>query len=56
MVCYRKDPNVLELIVPQEFEQFPPQERNLEVVINCHMRCGGVVCYYPLAISFGDGI
>ena len=56
MVCYRRDPDVLQLIVPQEFEQLPPQSRGFEVVTPCHMRCGGVVAYYPLAISYGDGI
>ena len=56
MVCYRRDPDVLQLIVPQEFEQFPPQQEGMEVVTHCHMRTGGVVVYYPLAISYGDGI
>jgi hypothetical protein len=56
MVCYKKDPKNIELIIPQEFEQFPPQMKNLEVVIPCHARCGGVVAYYPLSVSYGDGI
>lgn len=56
MVCYRRDPDALELIVPQEFEQFPPQQENLEWTVPCHARCAGVVAYYPLSISYGDGI
>lgn len=56
MICYRRDPEAVELIVPQEFEQFPPQQRNLEWVVPCHARCAGVVAYYPLSISYGDGI
>lgn len=56
MICYRRDPDAVELIVPQEFEQFPPQQRNLEWVVPCHARCAGVVAYYPLSISYGDGI
>lgn len=56
MVAYRRDPDVLQLVIPQEFEQFPPQQRGLEIVTPCHARCGGVVVYYPLAIAFGDGI
>lgn len=56
MVCYRRDPDALELIIPQEFEQFPPQQENLEWTVPCHARCAGVVAYYPLSISYGDGI
>jgi hypothetical protein len=53
-VAYKRDPGVLEAVVPQEFEQLPPQERNLEFVINCHARCGGVKVYKPLACVYGD--
>ena len=56
MVCYRRDPEALELIVPQEFEQFPPEREGLEWEVACHARCAGVVAYYPLSISVGDGI
>lgn len=55
-VCYRKDPDALQLIIPQEFEQFPPQQRGLEFVVPCHGRIGGVVAYYPMSISYMDGI
>ena len=56
MVAYRKDPDALELIIPQEFEQLPPEKRGLEMLTDCVARCGGVVVYYPLSISYGDGI
>lgn len=56
MICYRRDPDAVELIVPQEFEQFPAQQENLEWTVPCHARCAGVVSYYPLSISYGDGI
>lgn len=56
MICYRRDPDVLQLVIPQEFEQLAPQQQMLEIVTPCHARCGGVVVYYPLAISTGDGI
>lgn len=56
MICYRKDPEVLTFEIPQEYEQFPPQERGLEYVVPCHARNGGVIIYYPLAIAKGDGI
>jgi hypothetical protein len=56
MIAYRRDPMALEAIIPQEFEQFPPQEKGLEYEIPCHARCGGVVFYYPLSMAIGDGI
>lgn len=56
MVCYRRDPDALMLVIPQEFEQFPPQQRGLEFLIPCHARCGGVQVFYPLSIAYGDGI
>lgn len=56
MVVYQKDPEVLELVIPQEFEQFPPQARSLSFVVPCHARCGGVAVYYPLACVYMDGI
>lgn len=55
IVTYRRSPDVLSLELPQDFEQFPPQERNLTFVVNTHGRIGGVLVYYPLAISYMDG-
>lgn len=56
MVAYRKDSNALEFYIPEEFNQLPPEKRNLEVIVDCVARCGGVVVFYPLSISYGDGI
>lgn len=56
MLVYRRDPDALQLIIPQEFEQFPPQQEGLEVITPCHARCGGVVVYYPLSMAYADGI
>jgi hypothetical protein len=55
LVCYKRDPEVLSLVIPQEFEQFPPQARNLEFVIPTHSRIGGVSVRYPLAMAYMDG-
>lgn len=54
-VAYEKSPQVLEAIVPVEFEQFAPETHNTEVVTICHMRTGGVALYYPKAICYFDG-
>lgn len=53
-LAYKKDPEILESVIPQEFEQLPPQARNFEFVVNCHARCGGVKVYQPLAMKYGD--
>ena len=55
-VAYRRDPEVLTLEVPSDFEQLEAEKRNLEYVIDCIESFGGVIIYYPLSISFGDGI
>lgn len=55
LVCYKRDPDKLTLEVPQDFEQFPEQERNLEVVVPCHSRVGGVIIHYPLSLAYADG-
>ncbi len=39
-----------ELVMP--FTQLPPEARNLEFVINCLAKSGGVQVYYPLALLF----
>lgn len=55
MVAYRRDPEALTLEIPQDFEQFDPQPRNLEFVVPCHSRIGGVLFYYPMSAVYGDG-
>lgn len=54
VLAYAKDPEVIEAIVPQEFEQIPPQLRNFETLINCHARCGGVRVHHPKAFAYMD--
>ena len=56
MMAYSMSPDHLQGAVPQEFEQLPVQERNLEFIVPCHARVGGVQCYYPLSVAYGDGI
>ncbi len=55
-LVYKRDPEICELIIPQEFEQMPPQARNLAFIIACHMRLGGVSVYYPLGMEYVDDI
>lgn len=55
-VAYKRDPDHLEGLIPQEFEQFPPEQKGLTFNVACHARIGGVVFYYPLSMCVGDGI
>ena len=55
-VCYKRSEEVLALVIPQEFEQLPPQAKNLEFVIPTHSRIGGVRVQYPLAMAYMDDL
>lgn len=56
MVAYRRDPDALELFLPEEFTQLEQERRGLEFVTDCVATCGGVVAYLPFSIAYGDGI
>lgn len=43
-----------DLVSP--FEQLPVQARNLEFVVNCLARTGGVQIEYPLAFAMAEGV
>ncbi len=53
-VIYKRDPSVLEGVVPMDFRQEAPQARNLEFVVPCRARCGGVKIYQPAAVRYAD--
>ena len=55
-VCYKRDPEVLQLVIPQEYEELPPQPKGFSFHIPCHARVGGCVVYYPLAMAYMDGL
>ncbi len=54
IMCYARNPQVLEQIIPQDFEQLPPQARAYSFIINCHARHAGVQVRYPKAIAYMD--
>lgn len=54
MVLERNEEN-LSLVIPQEFEQLPPQMVNLMFKIPCHMRIGGLRVSYPKSVLALDG-
>lgn len=55
MVGYIPDSQFISLVENMPFTQFPPQARNLELVVPCMGKSGGVVCKYPLTVQYGDG-
>lgn len=55
-ICYKRSPDKLTGEVPQEFEQFAPEQKGLEYTVACHQRVGGVVVYYPLSMLYIDGV
>lgn len=56
MIAYRNDPEVIQTVIPQELEIFPPQAKNMAFSVPCHARYGGVRVRYPLAISIRRSI
>lgn len=55
-MAYEKNPDNLAMSIPMDFKQHPPQSRNLEFVINCEARVGGLIVWRPLTIAFMEGI
>ena len=55
-LLYRADPEVLELVIPQEFEVLPPQVRNFAFKVLCHGRTAGTVVYKPLGLRYITGL
>jgi len=53
-IAYARTAEVLEAVLPIQFEQFPAQQEGLEYVIPCHARCGGVKIYQPAAMQYAD--
>lgn len=56
MVAYKKDPKVLKLVIPQDFESMPPQQKLMTFVIACHLRFGGVDWRQPMAARYIDNV
>lgn len=55
-MIYTKDPDKIAHEVPMAFLQHAPQERNLEMVVNCEGRDAGMTIYYPFSACLVYGI
>lgn len=56
MVAYVRNPLVVAAILPQEYTEMTPEQRNLEMLVNATASIGGVVARYLFAIVYMDGI
>lgn len=50
-MAYKKDPRVVELVIPQPFEMFEPERKGMTFFVACHSRIGGVTVRYPKACA-----
>lgn len=53
-IVYKRSPEVLEGVVPLQYEQLPPQARGLEMIVPVVGRAGGVKVYHPEACRYID--
>lgn len=51
----KKDPKVLQALLPLPFYQMAPEQRGMGFVINCDARVGGVIYRRPKAWRYMDG-
>jgi hypothetical protein len=56
MVGYIPDSQFISFVENQPYTQYPPQAKNLELVVNCKGKSGGVICKYPFTVAYADGI
>jgi hypothetical protein len=55
-MAYKRSPDKMSHEITMPFTQHPEQWRNLEAVIPCESKTGGIIVYRPLAISFMEGM
>lgn len=55
-MAFNRSPDKLTHEIPMMFTQHEQQAQNLEFVIPCEMRTGGVIVYRPVSISFMEDI
>jgi hypothetical protein len=56
MVAYNRDKRFVRHMISQEFTQMPAQYEKFEFSVDCTAKSAGVICPWPLSVSFGDGI
>ena len=54
IVCYKRDPNILELEIAGEFEMGAPLAEKRGFSVQCSAWVAGVQVYYPLGMAYAD--
>jgi hypothetical protein len=55
MVAYVRDPDVMHLSIPQEFQVLPAQQKNLAVQVPTMLATAGMILRVPAAVIYRDG-
>jgi len=53
--AYQKNPSIVSLRIPVDFEQFVI-DKGIETEVKCHETMGGVLNIYPLASCYAEGL
>jgi hypothetical protein len=56
LVAYVNNPQVLSVVVPQDFEMLPMEIKGAGYEVPCHMRTGGVRVTYPAGMMYADNL
>lgn len=56
IIAYDLNSEKLEALIPQEFEQLPPETEGFEFVTQCHARSGGTPIHYPKSMVYATGM
>jgi hypothetical protein len=54
-MLYDRSPEVVQMVIPQDFEVLPPQQIGMSFKFPCHARWGGITVHYPLAVCKING-
>ncbi len=52
---YNRNPESVEMHVPEDFTAAPPQPKGLEFEVPAYQQTGGTIVYEPLTLAFADG-
>lgn len=56
VMMYKKDPKLVNLVIPQPWTQLPPQPVRMAWEVTSYLRTGGVQVRYPGSVRFMDGV
>lgn len=56
MIAFPPSEEVVGALVPLEFQTTAPQQENLAFKVIGRVKTGGVICRYPVAVGYADGL